>query len=151
MTLWNTAVSLLDTPNFTSGMNAPSRISPITAQRRPAYDNDSFRYVMTGADSEQPVGVPCYQWVGCRDYAGITSFPHSGSWQAQGGPAYICRGQRKRVFHNMGPLSLYFSIHAKCIFFFHSYELSSLLPKTRVVVGGFFCHFCCDKWHLTRP
>ena len=94
----------LDTPNFTSRMNAPSWISPITAQRRSAYDNDSFRYVTKGADSEQPVGAPCYQWVGCRDHAGITCFPHSGSWQAQGGPAYICRDQRKHVFHNMEPL-----------------------------------------------
>ena len=41
---------------------------------------------------------------GCRDHAGITCFPHSGSWQAQGGPAYICRDQRKCVFHDMGPL-----------------------------------------------
>ena len=74
-------------------------------QRRPAYDNDSFRYVMKGAESEQPVGAPCYQWVGCRDHAGIACFPHSGSWQAQGGLAYICRDQGKFVFfYNMGPL-----------------------------------------------
>ena len=39
--------------------------------------------------SEQPVGVPFYQWVGCRDHAGIACFHHFGSWQAQGGPAYI--------------------------------------------------------------
>ena len=82
----------------------PSRMSPITVQRRLAYENDPFCYVMKGADSEQPVGVPFYQWVGCRDHAGITCFPHSGSWQAQGGPVYICRDQRKRVFHNMGPI-----------------------------------------------
>ena len=80
------------------GWTPPSQISPITAQRRSAYDNDSFRYVTTGADSEQPVGAPCYQWVGCRDHAGIACFPHSGSWQAQGGPAFICRDQRKHVF-----------------------------------------------------
>ena len=55
-------------------------------------------------ESEQPVGAPCYQWVDCRDHAGITCFPHSGSWQAQGGPAYICRDQRKCVYNNMGPL-----------------------------------------------
>ena len=85
------------------GCTPPSRISPIISQRRPAYEND-FSYVTTGAESEQPVGAPCYQWVGCRDHAGIVCFPHSGSWQAQGGPAYICRDQRKRVFHNMGPL-----------------------------------------------
>ena len=42
-----------------------------------------FRYVTTGADSEQPVGALFYQWVGCRDHAGITCFPHSGGWQAQ--------------------------------------------------------------------
>ena len=65
-------------------------------QRTPAYENDSLRYVMTGAGSEQPVGAPFHQWVGC--------FPHSGSWQAQGGLVYICRDQRKHVFHNMGPL-----------------------------------------------
>ena len=59
---------------------------------------------MKGAESEQPVGAPCYQGVGCRDHAGITGFPHSGSWQAQRGPAYICREQRKRVFYDMGPL-----------------------------------------------
>ena len=86
------------------GWTPPSRISCITMQRRPVYENDSFRYVTTGAESEQPVGAPCYQWVGCRDHAGITWFPHSESWQAQGGPAYICRHQRKHVFHNMGPL-----------------------------------------------
>ena len=56
-------------------------------------------------ESEQPVGVPCYQWVGCRDHAGLACFPLSGSWQAQGGPAYICREQRKRVYNDMGPLT----------------------------------------------
>ena len=80
------------------GWTPPSQISPITAQRRSACDNDSFRYITKGADSEQPVGAPCYQWVGCRDHAGIACFPHSGSWQAQGGPAFICRDQRKHVF-----------------------------------------------------
>ena len=88
------------------GWTPPSQISPIIAQRRPVYDNDSFCYIMTGAESEQPVGAPCYQWVGCRDHAGLVCFPHSGSWQAQGGPAHICRDQRKCVFHNMGPLKL---------------------------------------------
>ena len=81
-----------------------SQISPFTAQRRPAYENDSFHNVMKRAESEQPVGVPFYQWVACRDHVGIICFPHSGSWQAQGGPAYICRDQRKCVFPNMGPL-----------------------------------------------
>ena len=80
------------------GWTPPSQISPITVQRRPAYENLYFCYATTGAESEQPVGAPFYQWVGCRDHAGITCFPHSGSWQAQGGPAYICRGQRKCVF-----------------------------------------------------
>ena len=88
------------------GWTPPSRISPITVQRRPAYDNDSFRYVTKGAESEQHVRVPCYQWMGCRDHAGVACFHHYGSWQAQGGPAYISRDQRKRVFLNMGPLSL---------------------------------------------
>ena len=82
----------------------PSRISPITVQRRQAYDNDFFPYVTKEADSEQPVGAPFYQWVGYRDHAGIICFPHSGSWQAQGGPAYICRDQRKHVFYDMAPL-----------------------------------------------
>ena len=59
---------------------------------------------MKGAESEQPVGALCYQWVGCRDHAGLTCFPHSGSCQAQGGPVYICRHQRKCVFCYMGPL-----------------------------------------------
>ena len=104
MTLQNTAVSPQDTLNFTSGMNAPpSQISPITAQWRSAYDTDFFRYVTKGADSEQPVGALFYQWVGCRDHAGIACFPHSGS--GQGGPAYICRDQRKCVFYDMGPLT----------------------------------------------
>ena len=58
-----------------------------------------------GAESEQPVAAPFYQWVGCRDHAELVCFPHSGSWQAQGGPVYICRHQRKCVFHNMGPLN----------------------------------------------
>ena len=52
----------------------------------------------------QPVGAPFYQWVGCRDHAAIACFPHCGSLQVQGGPAYKCRDQRKHVFHNMGPL-----------------------------------------------
>ena len=85
------------------GWMPPSQISPIIAQWRSVYDNDSFHYVTTGAESEQPVGAPCYQCVGCRDHAGITGFPHSGSWQAQGGPAYICRDQS--VFYDMGPLT----------------------------------------------
>ena len=68
----------------------PSLISPITVQWRPAYDNDSFRYVTKGAESEQPVGAPCYQWVSCRDHAGIS------------------RDQRKCVFYDMGPLIVVF-------------------------------------------
>ena len=86
------------------GWTPPSQISPITMQRRLAYDNDSFHYVTTGAESEQPVGAPCYQWVGCRDHARITCFPHSGSWQ--GGPHYICRDQRKPVFLWYGTFKL---------------------------------------------
>ena len=87
--LRNTAVSPLDTPNTPFGMDAPlSDIS--TAQMRSAYENDSFRYVTEGAEFEQPVGAPFYQWVGCRDHAGITCFPHSRSWQAQGGPEKTC-------------------------------------------------------------
>ena len=81
-------------------------ISPITAERRPAYENDSLRNVTKGAESEQPVGAPFYQWVGCRDHAFLVCFLHSRSWQAQGGPAYICRDQIKHVFHNKGPLML---------------------------------------------
>ena len=54
---------------------------------------------MKGAESEQPVGALCYQWVGCRDHAGITCFPHSGSWQAQRGAA------KMSFFYDMGPLS----------------------------------------------
>ena len=84
----------------------PSLISPITMRRGSAYDNDSFRYIMKGAESEQPVGALFYQWTGCRDHVGIACFPHSGRWQAQGGPAFICRDQRKLVFANMGPLTL---------------------------------------------
>ena len=81
-----------------------SWISPITTQRRPAYENDSFRYVTKGAESEQTAGAPFYQWMDCKDHAGVICVPHSGSWQAQGGPLYVCRHQRKHVFHNMGSL-----------------------------------------------
>ena len=89
------------------GWTPPSQISPITMQRRLAYENDSLRYVMKGAESEQPVGAPFHQWVGCRGHAGIACFPHSGSWQAQGGPAYIqyVETREKCGFHNMGPLT----------------------------------------------
>lgn len=59
MTSRKTASLPLDTLNITSGMDA--RLSGITAQRRPAYVNDSFRYVTKGADSEQPVGALSYQ------------------------------------------------------------------------------------------
>ena len=38
------------------GWTSPSWISPITAQRRPAYDNDSCPYLTKGAESEQLVG-----------------------------------------------------------------------------------------------
>ena len=31
-------------------------------------------HVMTGAESDQPVGAPFYQWVGCRDIAGLRCF-----------------------------------------------------------------------------
>ena len=36
-------------------------------------------YVTKGSESEQPVGAPFYQWVGCRDQAGFIFFSHSGS------------------------------------------------------------------------
>ena len=62
------------------GWTPPSRISPITAQRRPVYVNDSFCYVMKGAESEKPVEALFYQWVGCRDHAGIVHIPYSGNW-----------------------------------------------------------------------
>ena len=84
-----------------------SPLSDISYHRaEEAYDNDLFRYATKGADSEQPVGVPFNQWVDCRDHAGIACIPHFGSWQAQRGPAYICRYQRKRVFYDMGPLKI---------------------------------------------
>ena len=57
-----------------------SDISPIIAWRRPAYENLSFHYVTTGAESEQPVGAPFYQGVGCRDDAGLVCFSQTGSW-----------------------------------------------------------------------
>ena len=43
------------------GWMPPSWISPITAQRRSAYVNDSFHYVTKGAESEQLVRVLFYQ------------------------------------------------------------------------------------------
>ena len=110
------------------GWTPPSQISSITTQRRSAYVNDSFRYITKGAESEQPVGAPCYQWVGCRDHAGITCFPHSGSWQAQGGPAYIWINQRKCVFRNMGPLRLYFQRH-------HSEHYQRILTDIEVLMS----------------
>ena len=98
------------------GWTPPSQISSIIAQRRPAYENDALCYVMKGSESEQPVGAPFHEWVGCRDHAGIVCFPHSGSWQAQGGPVYICRDQRKCGFHNIGPLS--HGVAQLCLVFF---------------------------------
>ena len=62
-TLQDTASLLQDTPRR---WTPPSRISPVTEQTRPAYDNLSFRYVTIGAESEQPVGAPFYQWVGAE-------------------------------------------------------------------------------------
>ena len=102
-TLWNTAVSPLDTPNFTSGMYTPcvGYLLSLCRGGRPLVM--TLFVITTGAEFEQP-GAPFYRWVGCRDHAVIASFPHSERWQAQGGTAYICRGQRKHVFHNMGPL-----------------------------------------------
>ena len=41
----------------------------LAVQWRPAYDNDSFCHVTKGAESEQPVGAPCYQLVGLEDHA----------------------------------------------------------------------------------
>ena len=61
--------------------------------------------ITKGAESEQPVGAPVCRRVGCRDHAAVVCFLHSGIWQAQGGPAFMCRDQRKCVFHNMGPLT----------------------------------------------
>ena len=106
------------------GWKPPSQISPITAQRRPVYDNDSFHYVTKGVESEQPVGAPCYQWVGCRDHAGIACFPHSGSWQVQRGPVYICRDQRKHVFSQHGTFKIYIFIYILIIVFPYYFELS---------------------------
>ena len=51
---------------------------------------------MTGAESEQPVGAPFYQWVGVgrlREDQFICT----------------CRDQRKHVFNNMGPLSVLYN------------------------------------------
>ena len=92
---------MLDTLNFTSGMNTPlSGISYHSTE-----EACLCKWLLSlRNESEHPVGAPVHQWVGCRDHAGNVCFPHSGSWQVQGGPAYICRDQRKPVFHNMGPL-----------------------------------------------
>ena len=84
-----TLLSLCWTHTSPQGRTPISLISPITAQRRSAYDNDSFHYVTKGAESKQPVGAAFYQWVGCRDHAGLPFFPHSGSWQAQGEYIYL--------------------------------------------------------------
>ena len=53
------------------GWTSPSWISPVITQWGPAYEHVSFHYVKTGAESEQPVRAPFYQWVGCRDHAGL--------------------------------------------------------------------------------
>ena len=107
------------------GWTPPSQISPITVQRRSDYENNSFHFVTKGADSEQPVGAPYYQRVGCRDHAGMACFPHSGSWKTQGGPAYICRDQRKHISYNMGPLKKKGSFDIVMIIIF----LQRFLPK----------------------
>ena len=60
----------------TRGWTPPSQISPIIVQKRPTYENLSFHYVTKGL----PVGAVFYQWLGCRDHAGLVCFPHSGSW-----------------------------------------------------------------------
>ena len=82
------------------GWTPPSQISPIIGQRRLAYEHLSFRYIMTGAESEQPVGAPFYQWVGCRDHSELVCFPHSGGWLAQGGKVYV--DIRENVFSRYG-------------------------------------------------
>ena len=91
-TLQNTAILHTEL----CGWTPPSQISPITTQKRLVYVNYPFRYITKGVESEQPVGAPFYQWVGCRDHAGHACFPHSGRWQAQGGPVYMYRDERKR-------------------------------------------------------
>ena len=48
----------------------------------------------TGADSEQPVQL--------RVTSGAAEMQESLVFIILGGPAYICRDQRKHVFHNMG-------------------------------------------------
>ena len=97
-----------------------------------------FRYVTKGAESEQPVGAAFYQWMGCRDHAGIICFLHCGSWQAQGGPVYICRDQRKCVFHNMG--------HFK----FLSVELLSYWERSPGFNLGVTTFWCLNRlWYLS--
>lgn len=48
-----------------------------SAQRGPVYANYSCHYITMGAGSEQTVGAPICQWVGCRDDAGLVCFPLS--------------------------------------------------------------------------
>ena len=58
------------------GWTPPSLISPITAERGLAYENDSFHYVMKEAESEQLVGVPCYQWSLRHPGLSLPEVPH---------------------------------------------------------------------------
>ena len=80
--------------------------APLSDKWRSAYDNDSFHYVTKGAESEQPVGALCYQWVGCRDHAGLVCLFSSFRELAGSGSTSLCWEQRKRVFYDMGPLIL---------------------------------------------
>ena len=73
---------------------------------RPAYDNDSFPYVTKEAESEQPVGVLFDQWVGCRDHAGITYFPHSGRLRED--QLIYVESRENMFFYDMGPLMMDF-------------------------------------------
>ena len=131
-------------------MKLPSQISPVSAQRRRDYDNDSFSYVTTGAESDQPVGAPWYQW-GCRD-AGITGFHYSGSWQAQGGPAYICRDQRKHVCFFL--LDKCFIIYSQNVFFDKQMYKYSLYDNHSGVTSHRWSNIIdakCKHWFTSPP
>ena len=109
----------LDTLNFTSGMNAP--LSDISYHR--AEEACLWKSLLLLRNDRSWIWTACRSAIlpvgglqrPCRNH-----FPHSGSWQVQRGSAYICRDQRKHVFHNMGPLIF------NCLHQTHHFTISNI-------------------------
>ena len=69
------------------------------------YANHSCRYITTGAESEQHVLSPFHQWVGCKLDAGPVCFLILGVGRLREDHYIYVETRKKRVFHNMGPLT----------------------------------------------